>query len=710
MEPPYILPMFHFATPAYLLLLLVLPLLAWRHLRQRRLGVPHPGLALFAGLPVGRARVAQFGGLFLRLLSLGLLALALAGPRWPDLRTRLDTEGIALMMVVDVSGSMAETDFDWNGESISRLEAVKRVFRLFVAGTASGERLPDGSNERFEGRATDFVVGLVTFATRPEVACPLTLSHSTVLMVLMAEEAHATRRADRKPTSATRSTVALAPAPGRRPPPQGHGAADRRRAQRPPDALRLGAKAVGSDRRQPGSSGAHLHHQRRQRGSDARGQWHCRFGQPSPERANAARTWPTSPAAAISRPETRPRLDRRLPSHRSPGANHHRELPVSLSLIMKRTRGWDWLRSSPSCWLWRWSELSGGGCRNVVGPASRAGPCPKPHLIGSCVRSRGGTRVRGSRGTYWQNLPESIVYHPFTHPLMLARSLGPAGAERARLVRGPTAAARPGGPGRSGAGRGAAAPPIIAVARGDPVAGVGLPRPRHGRSSLGTRLESVGRSWTRPRMVVVDLSRSMYAESPSRVELARSALFDLGEDAQATANGHRVGLVVFAGRARLVCPLTHDIDHFRDRVTAIDTLFPDPDLGSGGLRIGAPAPALAVASLSGEGRSRAAQDILLLSDGDDPARDGEWTIGIDRAQAEGFAVHCIAIGDTAHGHRIPTGSGWLSHDGNRVRTRREDAPLREIARRTKGQLIEAGTQPLLLGEHYLEAGGSRQRG
>jgi Ca-activated chloride channel family protein len=181
--------MFHFAEPLFLLLLLVLPLLAWRHLRQRRLAVPHPALALFAGLPVGRAPVARHGGLALRLLALTLIVLALAGPRWPDLRTRLDAEGIALMMVVDASGSMAERDFDWNGEPLSRLDAVKRVFRLFVAGSA-GEPLPDGSRASFEGRPTD-LVGLVTFATRPEVACPLTLGHSTLFRLLDAEQPRA---------------------------------------------------------------------------------------------------------------------------------------------------------------------------------------------------------------------------------------------------------------------------------------------------------------------------------------------------------------------------------------------------------------------------------------------------------------------------------------------------------------------------------------
>src|SRR5262245_5640828 len=91
--------MFHFATPAYLLLLLLLPPLVWLHLRQRGRAVPHPSLALFTGLPVGQSRLARYGGLALRLLALVLLAIALAQPRWPDLRTPLDTEGIAIVMV-----------------------------------------------------------------------------------------------------------------------------------------------------------------------------------------------------------------------------------------------------------------------------------------------------------------------------------------------------------------------------------------------------------------------------------------------------------------------------------------------------------------------------------------------------------------------------------------------------------------------------------
>src|SRR5207302_9160074 len=105
-----------------------------------------------------------------------LVSGARAGPRWPELRTRVVTEGIALAMVVDVSGSMAEADFLWKGERITRLEAVKRAFTLFVTG-GEGEE-----GEALEGRPND-LISLVTFANHPESACPLTLSHYALLQI-----------------------------------------------------------------------------------------------------------------------------------------------------------------------------------------------------------------------------------------------------------------------------------------------------------------------------------------------------------------------------------------------------------------------------------------------------------------------------------------------------------------------------------------------
>ncbi len=169
-----------FAHPACLLLLLLVPLLLWRW-RRGRPALRFSDTGLLADLPRGRSKAALRGGLWLRGLGLVFLVLALAGPRWPDAGTRLPTEGIAIAMVVDVSASMNERDFLWQNHLLSRLEGAQQVFRMFVSGGVA----PDG--EKLPARDQD-LISLVTFATRPEPACPLTLDHAALLKILDAEQ------------------------------------------------------------------------------------------------------------------------------------------------------------------------------------------------------------------------------------------------------------------------------------------------------------------------------------------------------------------------------------------------------------------------------------------------------------------------------------------------------------------------------------------
>src|SRR5262249_40210660 len=156
------------------------PLMAWWVRRQRR-ALRFPDTSWLARVPGGRGRWVPWFSIGARALAVTSIIIGLAGPRWPDYRTRIPTEGIAIVMLVDATGSMAERDFDWQAIPISRLEAVKNVFRLFVQG---GEG-PGGV--QLDGRADD-QIGLVTFATRPESTCPLTLSHSVLLQLLDAEQ------------------------------------------------------------------------------------------------------------------------------------------------------------------------------------------------------------------------------------------------------------------------------------------------------------------------------------------------------------------------------------------------------------------------------------------------------------------------------------------------------------------------------------------
>jgi Ca-activated chloride channel family protein len=212
-----------------------------------------------------------------------------------------------------------------------------------------------------------------------------------------------------------------------------------------------------------------------------------------------------------------------------------------------------------------------------------------------------------------------------------------------------------------------------------------------------------GRDWEqsaapgRDLVVVLDCSRSMLAGQPSRIELARRALLDLAA-AVRQRGGHRLALVLFAGRAQLACPLTQDYDHFTEVIEGVAKAPLDPDLGPGegelsGTRIGL---GLHEAVRALDERSAGVCDLLLLSDGDDPGRDGEWQFGVAEAKARGVPVITIGIGD-------PDADALLTlPDGREIKTRLEEGVLREIAQETRGSYLAAQTRPLPLGQVWLE--------
>jgi len=224
-----------------------------------------------------------------------------------------------------------------------------------------------------------------------------------------------------------------------------------------------------------------------------------------------------------------------------------------------------------------------------------------------------------------------------------------------------------------------------------------------------------GKEWDqavsgRDLVVVLDCSRSMLAENPSRLRRARLALLDLCAELQ-QRGGHRVALVVFAGRARLACPLTHDYDHFRETLGSekdVDRLPFDPDLAPGplersGTRIGA---GLLEALRARDPRYPSACEILLLSDGDDPARDREWEIGAAAARDAGVPVYAVGIGnpilDDDDARLIINREVQKQPDGKPVLTRLEEKPLREIAQITRGTYVAMQTRPVALGRLYLD--------
>jgi|TARA_B100000315_G_scaffold73405_1_gene66984 Ca-activated chloride channel family protein len=104
-------------------------------------------------------------------LAVVFLTVALAGPRIGERYSRIHREGIAIMMVMDISGSMQALDLSTEDGERTRLMAVQDVFESFVLG---GDGLP--------GRPDD-AIGLVNFAGYADTAVPLTLDHENLTAI-----------------------------------------------------------------------------------------------------------------------------------------------------------------------------------------------------------------------------------------------------------------------------------------------------------------------------------------------------------------------------------------------------------------------------------------------------------------------------------------------------------------------------------------------
>ena len=149
-----------FAHPYFLLLLLLLPLLAW--LKGRRGSPPaflYSSVRLVEGLT--RARRSRAGAFLaaLRWLVLALFIVALAQPRLMKSQTTVKASGIDIVVALDMSGSMISEDFVVDGKRVNRFNMARSVLEGFI-------------DERPDDR-----IGLVVFATQAFIATPLTLDH-----------------------------------------------------------------------------------------------------------------------------------------------------------------------------------------------------------------------------------------------------------------------------------------------------------------------------------------------------------------------------------------------------------------------------------------------------------------------------------------------------------------------------------------------------
>ncbi len=151
----------HFAYTDLLYLLLFVPaILVWYFLKGRK---NHPtvqtsGLQPFAGSPFTWKQYMLHLPILLRTATVALLIIVVARPQSSNSWENITTEGIDIVIALDISGSMLAEDFKPN-----RLEASKSVATEFISGR------PDDR------------MGLVVFSGESFTQCPLTTDHAVLL-------------------------------------------------------------------------------------------------------------------------------------------------------------------------------------------------------------------------------------------------------------------------------------------------------------------------------------------------------------------------------------------------------------------------------------------------------------------------------------------------------------------------------------------------
>lgn len=153
-----------FANPLYLYLLLLLaPLIGWYIYKLRKTQASFSLSATSPFKALGKTWKVYFRHFpfLMRLLALAAIVIVLARPQSVNSSDISNTEGIDIVIALDVSTSMLAEDFKPN-----RLEASKQVAAEFVN---------DRPNDK---------IGLVIFAGESFTQCPLTTDHRVLLNLI----------------------------------------------------------------------------------------------------------------------------------------------------------------------------------------------------------------------------------------------------------------------------------------------------------------------------------------------------------------------------------------------------------------------------------------------------------------------------------------------------------------------------------------------
>ncbi|GJM26815.1 MAG: aerotolerance regulator BatA [Phycisphaerae bacterium] len=189
-----------FDRPMMLTLLALVPLVWWRWRRQHR----HAAIR-FSSLEnlrmQGRSWAVRMRFVIptLRSIAVIVMVVCLARPQKGDEETRIVSEGVAIQLLVDRSGSMRALDFKIDGKPVNRLEAVKHVATQFVQGDEDTEL----------GGRPDDLIGMITFAAYADSRCPLTLDHAYLADTLQKTKIVAREESQQEDGTAIGDAIAL---------------------------------------------------------------------------------------------------------------------------------------------------------------------------------------------------------------------------------------------------------------------------------------------------------------------------------------------------------------------------------------------------------------------------------------------------------------------------------------------------------------------
>jgi Ca-activated chloride channel family protein len=151
-----------FADPWVLGLLVLVPVLAYLY-RRRRTGQAQGGVVLSTLAPLVQVRPGlrqRLRGMLpvLRIAALALLIVGLARPRTAEANAKVTSEGIDIVIALDISGSMSEPGLG----AASKLDGAKKALKQFL-------------DQRRDDR-----VGFVVFKSESRVMSPLTTDYKAL--------------------------------------------------------------------------------------------------------------------------------------------------------------------------------------------------------------------------------------------------------------------------------------------------------------------------------------------------------------------------------------------------------------------------------------------------------------------------------------------------------------------------------------------------